>query len=343
MKNMNGSITSKILCITGVMALSLGLANAPARSDEPADKPAQQQTPPKQGPLPESLVLDKMPANALEISQAIASLKAGSLKPGDHIALRGRIPLAQDAFDPNLQVFALADDLAEAGCVAQHGAKDAPLPASCSLANEHKASVRVMENPATLRQGALENKGGLTPGAEVFVLGYVAASESGLLVNASKIHIPRASMPLGLFVSTPPADAKDLSEVRKNARNGGDAGGLKKGDKISVRGLVGGSKDPFVAGRAVMTIVGFALKPCNAKPDDHCDIPWDYCCDTKADITANSATIRVVDAKGNPLKTDFKGRLGIKELSDVAVVGTVASAEKGGLVIDAQIIHVGKP
>jgi hypothetical protein len=141
---------------------------------------------------------------------------------------------------------------------------------------------------------------------------------------------------VGFFVREAPQSAKDLSEVKKT-------GALKKGDTVEIRGVIGGSKDPFVAGRAMFTLIGGALKPCSARPGDKCQTPWDYCCERQNDIKANSATIRVGDEKGNPPRTDFKGRMGIKELSEVAVVGTVAMADRGIVIIEATKMHVVRP
>lgn len=79
--------------------------------------------------------------------------------------------------------------------------------------------------------------------------------------------------------------------------------------------------------------VGFFVEksPENAKP-------WDYCGDTKEEILASSVTVQVVDAKGQILRTDMKGRRGIKELSEIIVVGTVASADGKAIVVSATSI-----
>ena len=99
--------------------------------------------------------------------------------------------------------------------------------------------------------------------------------------------------PSGFFTSQVPAEARNVSDVKK-------AGALKKGDKVVLRGVIGGSKEPFVQNRAVFTLVGNGLKPCNANPEDTCATPWDYCCDPRSEVAAHSATIFVTDAKGNP-------------------------------------------
>jgi len=81
--------------------------------------------------------------------------------------------------------------------------------------------------------------------------------------------------------------------------------------------------------------MGSGLKDCSQNPGDNCTKPWDYCCETKKDILAHSATIRVVDDKGQPMKTDFKGRRGLRELTPVVVIGKVAFAEGQALVLNA--------
>ena len=86
--------------------------------------------------------------------------------------------------------------------------------------------------------------------------------------------------------------------------------------------------------------MGRGLKSCNENPDDHCKMPWDYCCETKADILANSVTVQIADAKGQPLRTDMKGRRGLKELSEITVVGTVTVADSKAVVVNASLIQV---
>lgn len=144
-----------------------------------------------------------------------------------------------------------------------------------------------------------------------------------------------ATLPASLFAATAPEDARDVSEARKSKIN--------EGDIVTLRGVIGGSRQPFVPGRAVFTLMGSALKPCNEIPGDNCGTPWDYCCERRSDITANSATIRVVDAKGDPVRIDVKGQHGVKELSEVIVTGKVSAVESGVLVVDATSIHVVRP
>lgn len=152
-------------------------------------------------------------------------------------------------------------------------------------------------------------------------------------VDAPTTRQVAASLPATLFVSTPPAGARDVSEARKGAD-------FKVGDRVVLRGRIGGSAEPFVAGRAVFTVVGRGLKACNEIPGDTCSRPWDYCCDTTEEITANSATIQVVDEKGALVRADMKGVHGLKELSEIIIAGTVAVADGNALVVNANSLTV---
>lgn len=142
-----------------------------------------------------------------------------------------------------------------------------------------------------------------------------------------------ASLPAALFVSAPSSGDRDVSEARKDAE-------LKVGDQVVLRGRVGGSSEPFVAGRAVFTLVGRGLKACNENPGDTCARPWDYCCETAEEINANSATIQIVDEKGAIVRTDLKGANGLKELSEIVVAGVVAVADGKALVVNAKSLTV---
>ena len=140
-----------------------------------------------------------------------------------------------------------------------------------------------------------------------------------------------AVLPANFFLPAAPAEAKPVEEVKKTA---------KVGDTVAISGRVGGSSEPFVNGRAVFTLVGPGIPACSDTPGDACEKPWDYCCEKKEDIAAHSATIQVVDSGGRPLNVNMKGEHGIKELSDMVIVGKVAAADGPNLVVNASNIYV---
>ena len=254
------------------------------------------------------IFVQALPSGALELPEAIAAAK-----PGETITLRGYVGAGADAF---------AKDGAGLQLVASPASKD-PIVTVRFASKDGKALV-----------AAVNGKFGLKPGAEVFVTGKVDSTTPGLTVVAAAVHVPRSSMPETVFATKVPEKVLDVSEARKQSP------AIKVGDEVVLRGRIGGSKEPFVPGRAVITLVGRALKACSDHADDKCPVPWDYCCETQADITANSATIQVVDAKGQVLRTDLKGRRGIKELSELVVTGKVTVADAKALVINATSIVV---
>lgn len=95
-----------------------------------------------------------------------------------------------------------------------------------------------------------------------------------------------------------------------------------EGDAVVLHGRIGGNRSPLVSGSPVFTIVDMSLPSCADNPDDKCATPWDYCCEPRDVLSANSATVRLVDQAGNPLTVDAAGSL--KPLDEVIVVGTVA-------------------
>ncbi|MBX3395995.1 MAG: hypothetical protein KF841_11575 [Phycisphaerae bacterium] len=140
-------------------------------------------------------------------------------------------------------------------------------------------------------------------------------------------------LPTGLFLATEPANARTVEEVKSAA---------KTGDKVVVRGRIGGSKAPFVEGRAVFTLMGAGLDACSDKPGDECATPWDYCCDTAPDIAKHSVTVQVVDANGAPVKAEIRGIQGLKELSEVVVVGKLTQLDDKATIIAADAMHISK-
>ncbi len=273
-----------------------------------------------------TMLKPELPAGALEITAAMKSAKIG-----ETITVRGNVAMSKDAFVENRAMFTLVDESTRKGCCPP----SEKLPdTACDIPAEGRATIQIVgANGKPLRAG-LNGEHGLKPGAEVFVTGKVESANGtdALVLTAVSMHVPKAPLPSGLFVEKQPENAKDVSEVR-------NSGALKVGDEIVLRGRVGGSKEPFVAGRAVLTLIGRGLKACNENPDDKCAKPWDYCCETKEDILANSVTVQVVDAKGQIVRTDLKGRRGLKELSEVVVVAKVASADGKGVVVNATAVH----
>src|SRR4051812_5805763 len=120
----------------------------------------------------------------------------------------------------------------------------------------------------------------------------------------------RDSLPAGLITSTSPTSPRDIVQVRKSA---------KAGEAVTLRGRVGGRKDPLVENRAVMTLVDMSLRTCDKSPMEKCETPWDSCCEPADVVSANSATVQVVGSNGKPLRAGLAGAGGIAPGKEVVV------------------------
>jgi hypothetical protein len=152
--------------------------------------------------------------------------------------------------------------------------------------------------------------------------------------NKSKTG-PQASkdaLPADLFSSNAPSDIKDLDAIRASA---------KDGDTVTVRGRVGGRKDPFSADRAVMTVADATLVSCDKMPGDDCPTPWDYCCLEPDELGKHVASVQVVGADSKPLYATLKNAGGLAPLKEVIIVGTVQKSPDGkAMTINASRIFV---
>ncbi len=267
-----------------------------------------------------ALFVPKLPENAQEISKVM-----GAAKIGETVNVHGYIPMT-GGFGADNDSVTLIEPVA-----AEPGKPNQAVPAA------RQATIKFVDSQGAPLKGTLEGKFGLKAGAEVFVTGKVltANGKDSLVITVQSVHVPRSPLPSTFFSDTSPASSIDVSAAKK-------AGGQKVGDEVVLRGRIGGSKEPFVNGRAVFTLMGRGLKACSENPGDNCKMPWDYCCETKDEITAHSATIQVVDDKGQVLRTDMKGRRGMKELTEIVVTGKVAVSDGKLMVVNATSIVVVK-
>ncbi len=140
------------------------------------------------------------------------------------------------------------------------------------------------------------------------------------------------TIPSTVFVKEKPKDAKDVRESKP---------AVKVGDKVTLKGRVGGRKEPFVKSRAIFTVADSRLVACNEKPGDTCKFPWDFCCETPESLKANTMTVQIVGADKKPLKVTAENAGGLKPLSKVIVVGVVREVTKeGAFVVDAEQIFI---
>jgi hypothetical protein len=131
-------------------------------------------------------------------------------------------------------------------------------------------------------------------------------------------------------LASEPAGARSVAEIKASAA---------EGDEVTLRGRIGGRKEPMSAGSPVLTVVDLDLPHCGQNPDDACGTPWDYCCETPDTIAANSATVQLVGRDGRPLDTSPTEH-GFSPLDEVVVVGVVgARPDERVLTIRATGMH----
>ncbi|QOJ17609.1 MAG: hypothetical protein HRU76_08440 [Phycisphaeraceae bacterium] len=167
--------------------------------------------------------------------------------------------------------------------------------------------------------------------AIMFTSGVTGCGSNGGGEGAPVNGAAAATLPDSLFLPAAPESAPGVADAKT---------GAAAGQPITLRGRIGGSRTPFVDGRAAFTIVGAGPAACSDTPGDECRTPWDYCCEPRESLAKHSATIRIVDAAGQPLKVNAKGARGLRELSEIIVVGTVAQSEGDLLVVDATGIFI---
>jgi len=146
----------------------------------------------------------------------------------------------------------------------------------------------------------------------IFILLSLACSRAD---DTSK-HPKQGKNTLTAFVlEAPPADTWSVSQARAQA---------KPGASIQVSGQIGGTVRPFVEGYAGFVLADPNLEFCSEMGDDHCATPWDACCEDPDKIKSMRITVQFVDSEGRPIEGDLKQSLGIKELDEVIIVGTLA-------------------
>ena len=113
-------------------------------------------------------------------------------------------------------------------------------------------------------------------------------------------------------------------------------GSAQEGDTVTVKAVVGGRKQPFVANRAVMTVVDASIKNACLSEDDHCSTPWDYCCTPSEQLLQQTASVRIVDSENRPLSIDLNTMDQFKPLSTLVIQGIVGPRpDDSTLVINA--------
>jgi len=136
-------------------------------------------------------------------------------------------------------------------------------------------------------------------------------------------------LPERYWLASAPADARDVGAARAD---------LTDGATVTVRGVIGGSKRPFVEGLAAFTLVDPALESCVGE-GGACKTPWDYCCVDPQTISENSATVEFRDGD-TLLETSLRGMNGLEPLATVVVQGVAERDPQGNVTIVSSGVRV---
>lgn len=145
-----------------------------------------------------------------------------------------------------------------------------------------------------------------------------AIAAAGLLTacgestSSNESHSESADHPAWLLASAP-GEPSDIGAIKKTA---------KAGDEVVLRGVIGGRVDAMSTDSALFVLMDTGVHNACTAEDDHCATPWDYCCAQADEITANNATVQLVDESGAPIAIDLRTK-GIKPLDTVVVAGVV--------------------
>ena len=171
------------------------------------------------------------------------------------------------------------------------------------------------------------------PALVVLLLGSIGCEDRNASSTSTSVAAP-AAIPAAFFTSRRPAEVTDLAKVKPTA---------KKGDAVTFLARVGGRSEPFVNGQAIFTVADPTLLSCELMgEEDHCPVPWDYCCENPNGLRFGSATVRLVGDDDLPLRASAQGAGGLAPARYVVVDGVVADRNDQGLfVVDAKRIWVG--
>ncbi len=137
-----------------------------------------------------------------------------------------------------------------------------------------------------------------------------------------------SQVPERFWLESPPPDTQDVGAARV---------ALEDGAKVSVRGVVGGSRKPFVDGLAAFMLVDPALKSC-VGDGMNCPTPWDYCCEDPQVMAQNTVTVELREGD-RILAANLEGLQGLEHLATVVVQGVAETDPRGNVTVVASGVY----
>jgi len=93
---------------------------------------------------------------------------------------------------------------------------------------------------------------------------------------------------------------------------------------LVVNGFIGGLRKPFSTHRATFVLADETLKRCDEIDDDHCNTPWDVCCEDRNKVMLGTLTVQFTDTNGSVLRGNIQNIHGLRPGIGIQIHGKVA-------------------
>ena len=106
--------------------------------------------------------------------------------------------------------------------------------------------------------------------------------------------------------------------------------------ELVVNGFIGGLRKPFATHRATFVLADETLERCDEIDDDHCNTPWDVCCEDRNKVMLGTLTVQFTDTNGSVLSGNIQNIHGLRPGIGIQIHGKVAKESlSNAMVINA--------
>ena len=93
---------------------------------------------------------------------------------------------------------------------------------------------------------------------------------------------------------------------------------------LIVNGFIGGLRRPFATHRASFVLADESLERCDEIDDDHCNTPWDVCCEDRNKVMLGTLTVQFTDTNGSVLRGNIQNIHRLRPGIGIQIHGKVA-------------------
>jgi hypothetical protein len=94
--------------------------------------------------------------------------------------------------------------------------------------------------------------------------------------------------------------------------------------ELVVNGFIGGLRKPFATHRATFVLADESLERCDEIDDDHCNTPWDVCCEDRNKVMLGTLTVQFTDTNGSVLRGNIQNIHRLRPGIGIQIHGKVA-------------------